>query len=249
MSACATAASPRSASLRTPPPSRRSTPRGLHVLPGLIDPHVHLRDPGDKAVETIPTGTRAAVLGGLAAVFDMPNTSPVDRRCGAAGVEAGVRRARILVRHRALCRRHQAEHSRTREAGTRPRRVRDQDLRRQLDRRPAGGGRRTPGARDALGPPAHRVSLRGRIPAAGAQAAVQVRRSVLDAHGMARRGDRLPRHASPDGAGARHRAAGAYPARVDRGGTRLPEGLPRSRDLRGAGEPPDAGGARLLRQR
>ncbi len=49
---------------------------GLHVLPGLIDPHVHLRDPGDPAIETIPTGTRAAVLGGLAAVFDMPNTSP-----------------------------------------------------------------------------------------------------------------------------------------------------------------------------
>jgi dihydroorotase len=49
---------------------------GLHVLPGLIDPHVHLRDPGDAAVETIPTGTKAAVLGGLAAVFDMPNTSP-----------------------------------------------------------------------------------------------------------------------------------------------------------------------------
>src|SRR6201996_6361016 len=50
--------------------------KGLHVLPGLIDPHVHLRDPGDKTVETIPTGTRAAVLGGLAAVFDMPNTAP-----------------------------------------------------------------------------------------------------------------------------------------------------------------------------
>lgn len=49
---------------------------GLHVLPGLIDPHVHLRDPGDKAVESIPTGTRAAVLGGITAVFDMPNTSP-----------------------------------------------------------------------------------------------------------------------------------------------------------------------------
>ena len=49
---------------------------GLHVLPGLIDPHVHLRDPGDAAVESIPTGTRAAVLGGLAAVFDMPNTAP-----------------------------------------------------------------------------------------------------------------------------------------------------------------------------
>src|ERR1035437_9459052 len=50
--------------------------RGLHVLPGLIDPHVHLRDPGDAAVESIPTGTKAAVLGGLVAVFDMPNTKP-----------------------------------------------------------------------------------------------------------------------------------------------------------------------------
>jgi len=46
------------------------------VLPGLIDPHVHLRDPGDPKVETMETGTRAAVLGGLAAVFDMPNTAP-----------------------------------------------------------------------------------------------------------------------------------------------------------------------------
>jgi dihydroorotase len=49
---------------------------GLHVLPGLIDPHVHLRDPGDPSVESIPTGTMAAVLGGLTTVFDMPNTSP-----------------------------------------------------------------------------------------------------------------------------------------------------------------------------
>ena len=50
--------------------------RGLHVLPGLIDPHVHLRDPGDAAIESIPSGTRGAVLGGLTAVFDMPNTTP-----------------------------------------------------------------------------------------------------------------------------------------------------------------------------
>ena len=49
---------------------------GLHVLPGLIDPHVHFRDPGDPAVETIPSGSRGAVLGGIAAVFDMPNTQP-----------------------------------------------------------------------------------------------------------------------------------------------------------------------------
>jgi dihydroorotase len=50
--------------------------RGLHVLPGLIDAHVHLRDPGDASVESIATGTKAAVLGGLTAVFDMPNTTP-----------------------------------------------------------------------------------------------------------------------------------------------------------------------------
>jgi len=49
---------------------------GLLVLPGLIDPHVHLRDPGDASVESIPTGTKAAVLGGITAVFDMPNTFP-----------------------------------------------------------------------------------------------------------------------------------------------------------------------------
>jgi dihydroorotase len=48
----------------------------LHVLPGLIDPHVHFREPGNDAVETIETGTRGAVLGGITCVFDMPNTSP-----------------------------------------------------------------------------------------------------------------------------------------------------------------------------
>ncbi|UMM63329.1 dihydroorotase [Aristophania vespae] len=48
----------------------------LYVLPGLIDSHVHLRDPGKPEVETIETGTRAAALGGVATVFDMPNTNP-----------------------------------------------------------------------------------------------------------------------------------------------------------------------------
>ncbi|MBV1799888.1 dihydroorotase [Siccirubricoccus sp. G192] len=62
--------------LRTAAAEQEIDCRGLHVLPGLIDAHVHLRDPGDPAVETLETGTRAAVLGGLAAVFDMPNTTP-----------------------------------------------------------------------------------------------------------------------------------------------------------------------------
>lgn len=47
------------------------------VLPGLVDPHVHLREPGQTAKETIETGTKAAAAGGFAHVCCMPNTSPV----------------------------------------------------------------------------------------------------------------------------------------------------------------------------
>ncbi|CAI3932115.1 Dihydroorotase or related cyclic amidohydrolase (AllB) (PDB:1J79) [Commensalibacter communis] len=50
--------------------------QGLHVLPGLMDCHVHFREPGNALVETIETGTKAAALGGLTTVFDMPNTNP-----------------------------------------------------------------------------------------------------------------------------------------------------------------------------
>ena len=50
--------------------------RGLHVLPGIIDSQVHLREPGAEHKEDLETGTKAAVLGGVTAVFDMPNTNP-----------------------------------------------------------------------------------------------------------------------------------------------------------------------------
>lgn len=50
---------------------------GKLVTPGLIDMHVHLREPGCEAKETILTGTRAAARGGFTAVACMPNTSPV----------------------------------------------------------------------------------------------------------------------------------------------------------------------------
>ena len=63
-------------SLKNESSDRIIAARGLHVLPGLIDSHVHLRDPGDDAIETVSSGTRAAVLGGICTVFDMPNTSP-----------------------------------------------------------------------------------------------------------------------------------------------------------------------------
>ena len=50
--------------------------RGLIVCPGLIDVHVHLREPGGSAKETIATGTRAAAVGGFTTVVAMPNTNP-----------------------------------------------------------------------------------------------------------------------------------------------------------------------------
>ncbi len=51
---------------------------GKWVVPGLIDMHVHLRDPGQEYKETIETGSRAAVFGGFTAVCCMPNTDPVN---------------------------------------------------------------------------------------------------------------------------------------------------------------------------
>ena len=51
---------------------------GKIVVPGLIDMHVHLRDPGYEYKETIETGGRAAAYGGFTAICCMPNTNPVN---------------------------------------------------------------------------------------------------------------------------------------------------------------------------
>ena len=50
---------------------------GLHVLPGVIDTQVHFREPGLEHKEDIAHGTKAAVMGGVTAIFEMPNTSPL----------------------------------------------------------------------------------------------------------------------------------------------------------------------------
>jgi dihydroorotase len=50
---------------------------GLHVLPGVIDSQVHFREPGATHKEDLETGSRAAVMGGVTAVFEMPNTTPL----------------------------------------------------------------------------------------------------------------------------------------------------------------------------
>jgi dihydroorotase len=51
--------------------------KGLHVLPGVIDTQVHFREPGLEHKEDIAHGTKAAIKGGVTAIFEMPNTSPL----------------------------------------------------------------------------------------------------------------------------------------------------------------------------
>lgn len=69
--------------------------RGLIVLPGFVDLHTHLREPGREDAETIASGTAAAALGGFTAVHAMANTNPVADTAGVVeqvwrrGVEAG----------------------------------------------------------------------------------------------------------------------------------------------------------------
>jgi dihydroorotase len=62
----------------TAPEGTETLDAGGHVLlPGFVDLHVHLREPGGEESETIETGSHAAALGGFTAVFAMPNTDPV----------------------------------------------------------------------------------------------------------------------------------------------------------------------------
>ncbi|MEX2628402.1 MAG: dihydroorotase [Tistlia sp.] len=65
--------------------------RGLTVLPGVIDTQVHFREPGLEHKEDLESGTRAAAMGGVVAVFEMPNTKP--STLDAAAMADKVRRA------------------------------------------------------------------------------------------------------------------------------------------------------------
>src|ERR1051326_1923854 len=64
------------AATRAPKDVERMDVKGLIVCPGLIDLHVHLRDPGQTAKENIASGTAAAARGGFTSLVCMPNTSP-----------------------------------------------------------------------------------------------------------------------------------------------------------------------------
>jgi dihydroorotase len=71
--------------------------RNLHILPGVIDSQVHFREPGPTHKEDLESGSRAAVMGGVTAVFEMPNTKP--ETTSAAALADKVSRAH----HRMYC--------------------------------------------------------------------------------------------------------------------------------------------------
>jgi len=72
--------------------------RGLHVFPGVVDPHVHLNDPGDMGSEGFPTGTAAFAAGGGTCLFDMPlNASPPTVDGASFDLKVETARGRALV--------------------------------------------------------------------------------------------------------------------------------------------------------
>ncbi len=73
------------ATLGTPDGVEVRDVRGAVVAPGLVDVHVHLREPGNEDVETIASGARAAAAGGFTALCAMPNTDPVTDNQAAVG--------------------------------------------------------------------------------------------------------------------------------------------------------------------
>ncbi len=85
------------AATQAPPDTERLDVSGVVVCPGLIDLHVHLREPGQTAKETIATGTAAAARGGFTSVVCMPNTTPAIDNSGTAALIHDIAAARGQV--------------------------------------------------------------------------------------------------------------------------------------------------------
>lgn len=82
-----------------PQPGERTVDlRGLHLVPGLVDVHVHLREPGFSAKETIATGTAAAARGGYTTVCSMPNLNPAPDAPETLGVQLELIRLDAVVK-------------------------------------------------------------------------------------------------------------------------------------------------------
>ncbi len=85
--------------LTAPPGTETVAGAGRHLFPAFVDPHVHLRTPGQEHKEDLETGTRAAAAGGYCAVIAMPNTAPVLDSGPLLGalLDAAAREARVPV--------------------------------------------------------------------------------------------------------------------------------------------------------
>ena len=80
-----------------PPAAEPIDAAGLHVLPGAIDVHVHFREPGPVHKEDWGTGTAAAACGGVATVFEMPNTDPPTATPEALAIKQKAAAAKAIV--------------------------------------------------------------------------------------------------------------------------------------------------------
>jgi len=72
---------------------------GLHILPGVIDTQVHFREPGLTHKEDLESGSRGAVLGGVTAVFEMPNTNPATTTAAALEAKLAAAKDRMHCDH------------------------------------------------------------------------------------------------------------------------------------------------------
>jgi len=80
-----------------PPARERIDATGRHLLPGVIDAHVHFREPGLTHKEDFFTGTSAAACGGVTTVFDMPNTEPPTMRPADFAQKLALARSKAVV--------------------------------------------------------------------------------------------------------------------------------------------------------
>ena len=132
------AASPRSASIGEGLAGEIIDAAGLHILPGVIDSQVHFREPGLEHKEDLASGSRSAVLGGVTAVFEMPNTKPLTTSAAALADKVAARdRAHAL--RLCLLRRRDSRQCRCSAGARAPAgRRRRQSIHGLLDRRPTG---------------------------------------------------------------------------------------------------------------
>jgi dihydroorotase-like cyclic amidohydrolase len=126
---------------------------GLHLLPGVIDTQVHFREPGLTHKEDLQSGSLSAVMGGVTAVFEMPNTDPLTVSAEALADKVKRGHHRMHCDFAFFCRCDGRQHQRSRRAGTASRLCRHQGIHGVVDRLASGCRRRRPACGAAENPP------------------------------------------------------------------------------------------------